>query len=452
MTINVGEVAMIPLSSIKVEDRARSEMGDLDGIEKSIKDRGLISPLAVRTLDNGDYKLLAGERRFIVLEKNEVENVPVRIYSNDPDELEMKSIELAENFYRKDFEYWETDNLLREIHELQQERFGSRAPGPGGEGWTLKDTAKLAGVTDASVSTAIKRSEAREAYPDLFESCRTQKDASKMIKKMDELVTKEAIARKIEENKTEGKINQLSKGFIIKSFFEGSKQIPDDIMHLVEIDPPYAIDLVKQKKTDGESIYVTDEYNEIGKDVYIEGHPDPSHPWRGIRHLFKECYRVMAQHSWLICWFAPEPWFEDIYNELINAGFGTTRMCGIWTKGFGQSKRPDIRLANSYEMFFYAWKGQPALNKAGRSNDFRISPVPPQQKVHPTERPIELMREIYDTFAFTGSRILIPFLGSGNGLIAADQLGMSPIGFELSKSYRDSFLVKVHNMSKGLQA
>jgi DNA modification methylase len=107
---------------------------------------------------------------------------------------------------------------------------------------------------------------------------------------------------------------------------------------------------------------------------------------------------------------------------------------------------PSIRLANSYEMFFYCWKGQPALNKAGRSNDFHFSPVPPSQKTHPTERPIELMRELYETFAFAGSRVLIPFLGSGNGLIAAHQLGMSAVGFELSKAYRDSFLVKVHGM------
>jgi DNA modification methylase len=41
---------------------------------------------------------------------------------------------------------------------------------------------------------------------------------------------------------------------------------------------------------------------------------------------------------------------------------------------------------------------------------------------------------------------LIPFLGSGNGLIAADNLGMSPVGFELSKGYRDSFLIKLHGM------
>ena len=253
---------------------------------------------------------------------------------------------------------------------------------------------------------------------------------------MDEMLTKEQIARKLEANRENSKLNQLAKCYILKDFFEGVKQIPDNIMHLVEIDPPYAIDLNAIKKTDGESIYQQCEYNEIDKYDYQEF----------IYRTFRECYRVMTEHSWLICWFAPEPHFEMIYSELIKAGFDTTRMCGIWNKGYGQSKRPEIHLANSYEMFFYAWKGRPALNKSGRSNVFTFSPVPPQQKTHPTERPVEMMKEIYDTFCFTGSRILIPFLGSGSGLIAADQLGMSPVGFELSKGYRDSFLVKLHNM------
>jgi DNA modification methylase len=56
------------------------------------------------------------------------------------------------------------------------------------------------------------------------------------------------------------------------------------------------------------------------------------------------------------------------------------------------------------------------------------------------------MKDIYETFAFPNSRVLIPFLGSGSGLIAAYELGMSPIGFELSKAYKDSFLVKISKM------
>jgi len=106
-----------------------------------------------------------------------------------------------------------------------------------------------------------------------------------------------------------------------------------------------------------------------------------------------------------------------------------------------------MHLANSYETFFYAWKGRPAINKAGRTNVFSFSPSSPQNKIHPTERPIELMKEIYDTFAFPGTRILIPFLGSGNGLIAAHELGMTAMGFELSKAYKDSFLVRLYHMN-----
>ena len=210
---------------------------------------------------------------------------------------------------------------------------------------------------------------------------------------------------------------------------------------MVEIDPPYAINLDgSQGGSSAKKEYsYGDTYNEIHKDDYAVF----------LNRVFQESYRVMADHSWLICWFAPEPWFNQVYKALRNVGFSTTRMCPVWTKPSGQSKRPEMHLPNSYEMFFYAWKGRPAIAKARSSNQFEYSPVPAQKKSHPTERPVELMKDIYETFAFPGSRILIPFLGSGSGLIAADQLGMSPIGFELGKSYRDSFLVRVHNMQEG---
>ena len=169
MSIEVGQVEMVQLESIVIEERAREELGDLTGIEESLKSVGLISPLAVKRLDNGKFKLLAGERRFSVLQKNKVEQVPVRVYPEGLSEIEISTIELSENFYRKDFEYWEHDNLVRKIHELRQQAHGAKAPGPDAQGWGTADTGKLIGTTKASVSTAIKRSETREAFPELFE-------------------------------------------------------------------------------------------------------------------------------------------------------------------------------------------------------------------------------------------------------------------------------------------
>ena len=444
MTINVGRVGMVPTSSIIVSERARQIMGDLDGLESNMKESGLISPLAVKDNQNDTYTLLAGERRFTILNRNSIAEIPVRIYNQDLTELEMKIIEKSENFFRKDMEYYELDKLTLEIHEMQQSIHGTKAPGPGQVGWSTEDTGEMiGGVSKATVSQSIKRAEAREAFPDLFDNCKTAADATKVLKKVDEALIKQVIAQKLESQNTGGTIKKLAKCYILEDFFEGVKQIPDGAMHLVEIDPPYAIDLIHQKKKDGISQYQLDDYNEISTNKYMDG----GHDWLGMNKVFKESYRVMTDHSWMICWFAPEPWFEQIYNAIINAGFGTSRMCGIWTKGgSGQNMNPAIRLSNSYEMFFYAWKGQPALNKPGRSNVFDFSPVPAQQKTHPTERPIELMKEIYETFAFPGSRVLIPFLGSGNGLISAHQLGMSGVGFELGKGHRDSFLVKVNGM------
>ena len=434
--IDVGKVGMIPVSQIILTERARQEMGNLNDLESSMKESGMIQPLAVKDNHNGTYTLLAGGRRFAVITKNGVEAVPAKIYDNDLSELEMKIIEKSENFFRKDFEWFELDKITLEIHQMKQQLHGVKAPGPGSEGWSISDTGEAIGYTKGAVSLAIKRAEAYEALPELFEGCKTASDATKVIKKLDEALVKQVIAQKLESDKSNCSLTQLSKCFIIKDFFEGVKEIPDGIMHLVEIDPPYGIDLKKQKQKDGESQYVLENYNEIDCEDYQ----------RFLAKTFQECYRVMAPHSWLICWFGPEPWFEVIYRELQIAGFQTTRMCGIWTKNRpGQNNQPQTRLSNSYEMFFYAWKGQPVLQKAGRSNEFNFSPIPPNQKTHPTERPIELMKELYNTFAFSGSRILIPFLGSGNGLLAANDLGLSAVGFELSKAHKDSFLVKVHN-------
>lgn len=445
MAIDVGLVAMVRVEDIEIGERAREEMGDLAGLEDSMKQLGMAQPICVRENDGEKpYLLLGGARRLGILIKNNNEEVPVRIYPYDISPLEEKSIELAENFFRKDFEYWEYDNLVAEIDSMQREIHGSKiSTAKDAEGWTMQNTAEMMGISKPQVSQAVKRAEAREAFPELFTGCKTASDASKVLSKVNEAIVREAIAKKIEAQQANGKVNSISKGFIVGDFFEGVKKIPDSSIHLVEIDPPYGIDLTDMKRKDGISKYDLESYNEVPRDIFMDGHPERS--WKGLNTVFSECYRVMTDHSWLICWFAPEPWFGKVYNALLNAGFSTTRMVGIWTKGTpGKSMNPSTRLANCYEMFFWAWKGQPALASPGHGNEFRHSPVPPQRKTHPTERPTELMTELYQTFAWTGSRILIPFLGSGNGLFAAKDLGMEALGFELSKTYRDSFLVKAH--------
>ena len=407
-----------------------------------MKESGLVQPLAVKDNGDGTYRLLAGGRRVAVLKKNGVAKVPVRIYSSGISDLEMKVIEKAENFYRKDMEWWELDKLTADIHKLQQQLHGAKSSGPTSTGWGTRDTASLIGAkSPASVTEAIKRHEAREAFPELFAKCKTASEASKVVKKISENLVKEAIAEKVAKSSEGGVVEKLSKAYIVGDFFEHIKEIPSEVYHLVEIDPPYGIDLKNVKQHYGESHYTKDEYNEVGQNDY------PAF----ISNVLKECYRVMLPNSWLILWFGPEPWISTVHEAILNAGFKTTYLLGIWIKSNSQTNHPDIKLGNNYETFFYAWKGRPVLAKPGTSNVFDFPSIPASKKTHPTEKPIELMKSLYETFAFPGSRILIPFLGSGNGLVAAHEVQMSAVGYDLSKQYKDSFLVKLANYARSFK-
>ena len=158
MTIEVGKVGMVPLESITVDERARQEMGDLNSLETNMKESGLISPLAVKDNQDGTYTLLAGERRLNILQRNEVDEIPVRIYDQDLTELEMKVIEKSENFFRKDMEYWEFDKLTLEIHEMQQAIHGVKASGPDASGHSMEDTAEMIGAkSKAAVSASTNK-------------------------------------------------------------------------------------------------------------------------------------------------------------------------------------------------------------------------------------------------------------------------------------------------------
>lgn len=55
--------------------------------------------------------------------------------------------------------------------------------------------------------------------------------------------------------------------------------------------------------------------------------------------------------------------------------------------------------------------------------------------LHPTEKPVELMKIIID--ANVGDTVLDPFAGSGSTLLACKQLGRKYIGIELSQKYCD---------------
>jgi site-specific DNA-methyltransferase (adenine-specific) len=356
----------------------------------------------------------------------------------------MRSIELMENVARKDLSWVEATNLNKEIHMLQQQIYGKKtSTSPDAPGVSMRDTANMLGQSIGHLSDDIKLARAMEVFPDI-KNAKTKSDAMKMLKKLNEGLVMSEIANRIKNKQLDTPIdklrNDLMNCYIIKDFFEGVKKVPDNSIDIIELDPPYGIDLHNIKKQD-DTKDVTKHYNEIPSEIYIDF----------LHKTFKECYRVMSENSWILCWFGQEPWFEVVYQSMCKAGFKGNRIPAVWLKEgmVGQTMNPATILANGYETFFYMRKGSPTISRQGRSNIFSFRPVAASKKIHPTERPVELIQEVLQTFAWEGCRVMIPFLGSGNTLLASSNMNMTAFGFDLSEEYKNGYIIRVNEDKPG---
>ncbi len=423
------------------EGRTREDFGNIDDLAYSIAQEGIISPLAVMDNDDGTYTLLGGERRHKACIKAEIVDIPIRIYDNNLDEYDMKLIELSENIYRKDFTWQEEVDLKTAVHELHILKFGVKETTRKGEpeevGWSLTDTANFLNESKGLLSMDINLSKQLKQIPELKE-CKNKNEARKLVNAIQATMVEEEIAHRITQRNIKGSGNdakrKLMDNYIVHDFFLGVKDVPDNSVHIVEIDPPYAINLKDIKKHEG-VINEASYYNEVPEGDYI--------PF--MMNTIQEAYRVLSHDGWLILWFGQHPWFPIMYEILTKIGFKTRMITGIWKKGSGQTMQPSMYLANDYEMFFYARKDGGTISKQGRGNIFDFPPVASAKKSHMTERPIELIEEIFKTFGWTGCRVMVPFLGSGNSLLAAHNLGMDCFGYELSPEYKNKYIIRVND-------
>lgn len=68
-------------------------------------------------------------------------------------------------------------------------------------------------------------------------------------------------------------------------------------------------------------------------------------------------------------------------------------------------------------------------------NVFTHKSPSPQQRIHPTQKPLGLMNQFVEMFSQEGDTVLDPFAGSGTMLIAAAQNGRRGIGYEASDEH-----------------
>lgn len=434
------KLAEIDISNITEGERARLDYGDIDSLTEDIKKNGLISPIALLELSDGKYRLLAGGRRIRALRKANITMIAAHIYDHKLTDAEMLAIELAENIQRKELEWDESVAIKKRLHDLLVSIHGEKVSrSPDAVGHSMADTAALLGESQANLSRDIQLAKMIERAPELA-TAKNKSTAAKMVDKVGKDIVREKQAAKVEKELADIGGDQIKQNIInnyfIADFFEGIRKVKDNTVDIIELDPPYAIDLHKQRKAEGTDTKVSMHgYNEID----VKDFP------KFMEDTLFECYRILKPGGWIVTWFGPDPWFHLMNNWIKEAGFTGKAIPLIWAKPAGQTKRPDLYLANTYEMAFYARKGEAKLNVQGRGNIYSYKSVPDYDGKHPTERPIEMIQDILMTFGGPGNIVCVPFAGSGNTFLAAANLGMIAFGYDKTKDYKNTLTLKVKN-------
>jgi len=432
------ELLNVSVSDIEFGDRARKNYKDLALLAEDFRKRGVIQPIAVKHQPPGSTKpffLLAGGRRFSAAVFAQIQTIPCRVYPDYLSELDTREIELMENVQRADLTWPEEVWLTEQIHRLQVERFGVAA-GPSA-GHSAADTAKILQVSPMSVSRDRYLARGLEKYGDTLKRlAKTKSEALRTLKRLERHDHDKKVAKKFEETVAEKGDDYVRRvlvnEYICGDFFEGVPVVPASNFQLIEVDPPYGIDLHHVKRG-AERMHGN--YTEVA---------DADYPMF-LERLFTECFRVAFPISWIIVWCSWQ-WRDTVGEKLEAAGFSPRPAPAIWYKlNFaGQTHNPDFTLASCYETFIYASKGSATLRRPGHSNVFPFKPLFSEDKSHSTERPVELLTEIIDTFIAPNDRVLVPFLGSGNTLLAVNNAGCSGVGWEIHGDvFKPTFTRKV---------
>lgn len=104
----------------------------------------------------------------------------------------------------------------------------------------------------------------------------------------------------------------------------------------------------------------------------------------------------------------------------------------IWVKTHAVIGRMDY--APQHELIAYGWHGVHELVKA-KDKSVLVCPKPNKSKMHPTTKPIELIRRLVLNSTRIGDVVYDPFLGSGTCLLVCQQTKRVCIGIEQDVEY-----------------
>lgn len=275
------------------------------------------------------------------------------------------------------------------------------------KGESREKASKMFNVGTTFISQAKKLKELR---PELFEEVKQGK------KKLNEVMSKVNKEEKIEKLKEEVKeIKSESINLYHGDCLTELDKIEDNSVACLIIDPPYGINYqsnFKLAKHDKISSDTSDTFNLLDKSL------------EKVKQKMTKDSHVYIFTTWKV--------YEKV-KPIIEKYF-EVRNCLIWNKNNWSMGDLNGNYAEKYEMIIFATQGSRRL--LGEKRPVNVLDFDrTNNSNHPTEKPVELLKELIKNSTVENELVLDYFAGSGSTLVASKELNRKFIGIESDEQY-----------------
>ena len=441
---------LVPLSSIEVRKRQRSDLGDtiaLNELAESILGRGLLHPPVCWFDDTvSKWVLTAGGRRLAAIQRiygmdpcrtfhhGETPvphgQVPITPLSDYLDELGRFEAELDENLFRADLDWRDRAQALSDLHEARLKLNPRQTLRDTGKELESHGVAKIdAGPSGSAGAARVREAQiiARHLNDDKIAQARNATEALSLIyKREEERAISALVKRRLAEMPSKPLI-EIRQGDLnaVLPLLEPSS------FDLIIADPPYGIDA-------GSAGFRS-------RTVLHHNYEDSPEAARAIaRCILTEGFRLAKSRANIFI-FCDIDIFDWLKRAAANMGWVPFRRPLIWQKSESEGLAPwgaqGPRITT--EFIFFATKGQRGLN-ASPTDVFTVRRVGRTDRIHAAEKPVELLTKLIECSTLPGDSVLDPCCGSGSTLVAAKQLKRTGLGIEIDADFFNTATSNVH--------
>lgn len=243
----------------------------------------------------------------------------------------------------------------------------------------------------------------------------------------------------------------------LEDFSEVSDEFIRDDKEEKESTPDLDIEITGQDLINGDSVevldYIASEHGRIADAIItdvpygqaysggrgdefemIEADESVKAAMRVNTEVFKKA-RLTLNHGSMVVTTVGFDAFLDMAN-LFDEWYNLYRPA-VWDKEYVSMGHSQIAYRPNHEYVLYASYGQPDFENPNRHEGsvLRFQRPDSHNRIHPTEKPVELMAYLIESFTEEGGLVVDPFAGSGATLVAAKKLGRDYIGIELDEDY-----------------